>query len=182
MTLEVKRPTIRVLLINALSFLGNITRVRRQFEFSLYPLEKLTSDIHVAHGWRSLDNSPTFKLVSKRSRYPSGWVHMTSSLKRKGDDLTARLIVDSGYNSADHITIRVPVTLKGKINHIFKLPKHVSGLLWSPMQSEGEIIQQPILIVEISWLERIARMASWVAYDLWKLRKNSPARRYGLSL
>ncbi|MHB8843713.1 MAG: glycosyltransferase family 2 protein [Nitrospirota bacterium] len=156
--------------------------VRRRLEFSLHPLDQLVPDDRTASGWYSSGDAPVFGLTPQHGRYPTGWVHMTSIVKRTGADLTARLLVDSGTERVEWATIAIPVTLKGKINHVFKLPRQVRGLRWSPMQSGGEIVQDPVVITEISRLERIIRMASWVALDLWKMKKASQAKHHGLSV
>ena len=132
--------------------------------------------------WHSLGDAPLFNLLSASGQYPTGWVYMTTTLARKGTNFTARLFVDSGAGFIAQTPIIVPATRRGSVKHVFKLPVRVRGLRWSPMQSEGLVVQEPIIIAAIGQIERIIRMAVWVWLDLQKFKKTNQARQHGLSV
>ncbi len=155
---------------------------RHSFTFDLIPENDLEAIPGSLGEWRSTGTKPVFNLVSHNQKYPSGWVYMESSLDRKGSNFTAHLYVDTGSGYSGQTGIPIPATRKGKIKHVFRLPQCVRGLYWAPMQSEGMINHKPVIIYKIGQFERIIRMFSWSAFDLWKFRKASQVRLHGLSL
>jgi O-antigen biosynthesis protein len=155
---------------------------RYPFTFDLIPGNDLEKIPGKTGAWHSTGTNPFFTLVPHNQQYPSGWVYMESSIDRKGSNFTAHLYVDSGNGYSEQTGIAIPATRKGKVKHVFRLPKYVRELRWAPMQSAGIINHTPIVICKISQFERIIRMFLWVSFDLWKFRKSSQMRNHGLSL
>lgn len=158
----------------------SIPLIRRAFSFELTPTQDVAIDNTRSNTWTSTGNDPTFELIPVDGIYPRGWVYMQSSLVRRGAQLQAQLYIDSGSGFSEAESITIPTTRPGNIKHVFKLPPAVRALRWIPMRGKGVIIQQPIVMTTITEIERIARMAEWVASDIWKFRKTNQAKQYSL--
>jgi glycosyltransferase involved in cell wall biosynthesis len=157
-----------------------IPMIRRPFSFDLMPGQDLVADADRRDTWISVGEEPTFELLPTTGHYPEGWVYMESALNRRGAQLVAQLYFDSGSGFSEAESVIIPTTRPGNIKHVFKLPAGTRRLHWIPMRGKGVIAQAPIVLTEITGLERIGRMAEWVASDIWKFRKTNQARQYAL--
>ncbi|WP_257127262.1 glycosyltransferase family 2 protein [Burkholderia sp. ABCPW 11] len=158
----------------------SIPFIRRTFLFKLAPMQDVAIDNTRPNTWTSIGTDPTFELIPIDGTYPRGWVYMQSSLVRRGAQLQAQLFVDSGSGFSEAECIVIPTTRPGNIKHVFKLPPTVRALRWIPMRGKGVIVQQPIVMTAITEIERVVRMAEWVASDIWKFRKTNQAKQYSL--
>jgi len=155
--------------------------IHRPFTFELTPIQDVVPADDRANTWTAVGEDPTFELVPHDGIYPQGWVYMESSLVRRGAQLLAQLYVDSGSGFSEVDSFSIPTTRPGNIKHIFKLPPRTRMLRWVPMRGKGAIVQSPIVITEITQVERVGRMAEWVTSDILKFRKTHQARQYGLN-
>lgn len=154
--------------------------IRRPYSFDLKPIQDLEADPDRKNTWISIGEEPMFELLPTTARYPAGWVYMESSLIRRGAQLVAQLYFDSGSGLPEAESVTIPTTRPGNIKHVLKIPAGTRRLYWVPMRGKGVIAQAPIVLTEITGLERIGRMAEWVASDIWKFRKTNQARQYSL--
>lgn len=155
--------------------------LNKQYKFHYIPINDLKATNSFKGKWESIGNDPQFALQPPAFGYPTGWVYMEAKIIRKSADFTAKLYFDygSGFSEADSLS--VPVTRRGFIKHVFKMPKGIKNLRWDPMQSPGIIQQSMIVMNKITHLERVIRMAIWVGLDLWKFRKTGQAKQHGIT-
>ncbi|NTV94302.1 MAG: glycosyltransferase family 2 protein [Thiobacillus sp.] len=59
---------------------------------------------------------------------------------------------------SEETALVLPVSMKGRVLEIVRLPKGVRGLRWDPMQCKGRLSQGPIRMYRIGFLERVVRM------------------------
>lgn len=89
---------------------------------------------------------------------PSGWVLVQGQLHRRGTDFTARLFAEVGTDKPKIYSFDIPVTRKGTIREIFKLPENIHRLLLQPMASVGDFELKNLTIKPVNVFERVYRM------------------------
>jgi len=121
-----------------------------------------------------------FLLHPSDDLYPSGWVLLEGRLIRRGSDYAAKLYYDLGDGFSEKHAIQPPVTLKGTIHEIIRLPAGIKGLRWQTMNSAGEFEQSPLTLRRVSGIERVARMLRRVIPMLW-MHPLDKRRKIGLT-
>ena len=154
----------------------------KKYKFLHHAINDLKATDPFNGKWESTGNDPQFALQSATGDIPTGWVYMEAKLLRKSADFTAKLYFDYGGGFSEGNSLSIPVTRRGFIKHVFKMPKGVKNFRWDPMQSTGIIQQSMIVLSKITQYERIVRMAIWVGLDLWKFRKTGQAKKHGMTI
>lgn len=148
-------------------------RLRRTV-LTLAPLAGVTRDEGDPGAFRCAGDEPTCTLHAPAGvALPCGWVYLEGHCERRGAELFATLIVVDG--AGQELRISIPMTRAGAIKHVVRLPDDVRALRWVPLVGDGKFRQRDLVATRLGNAERVLRMASWTAYDLWKLRGTSAA-------
>lgn len=126
--------------------------------FRLVPNQYLRLTNDLVWPLESIGDDPGFLLIDNDGKFPFGWVAVDTSLAREGADLTSKLYYDTGHGMSEETALVLPVSMKGRVLEIVRLPKGVRGLRWDPMQCKGRLSQGPIRMYRIGFLERVVRM------------------------
>lgn len=166
--------------IGALVVLGlNVHFARRRVQLALIPLSGVCRVEGDPNGFRCVGSAPTFRLESPQGlKLPIHWVYVQGRCERRGTELYASLIA-TDEQGVDQV-ISVPSMRSGVIKHVVCLPAIVRELRWQPLEGPGTVMQVGLTLTELSPLERVARMVSWAAYDLWKFRRTEACAEVGL--
>ncbi|HEX6829615.1 MAG TPA: glycosyltransferase, partial [Burkholderiales bacterium] len=156
------------------------TPFRRRFDFRIEPCPSLEPMDAAGMAWRARDEAPWFDLVPVGGAFPSGWVLIECRLLRRASDFTATLHYDTGGGFDAARAIRPPVTRRGVLLEIVRLPPGIRAMRWQPMQSPGVFEQSPLVMTEIGWVERIARMWRRVV-PLFFLHPRAKLEKVGLT-
>ena len=136
---------------------------------TLTPLAGVTRDGGDPGAFRCAGAEPTCTLHAPEGvALPGGWVYLEGHCERRGAELFATLIVMD--SAGDEQRISIPMTRSGAIKHVVRLPDDVAALRWVPLVGDGKFRQRDLVATRLGTAERVLRMASWTAYDLWKLR------------
>jgi len=152
----------------------------RTFSFCEVSSPGLNATAGQPGGWESASDTPWFELVPPDGRYPQGCVLLEGRLARRGTDFTARLRVDAGRGFAESPAYELPVSAKGSLLEVIRLPKGVRALRFEPMQSRGDFELTALRATELGWPARIGYMAYRVATMLMD-RPGAQLRQTGLT-
>lgn len=157
--------------------------VRRTVRFKVNPVRDLALSGTTSFDWTSTGDDPAFDLEPEDGNavVPTGWVYVESRMIRRGAHLVARLQMDAGAGFSDVDSFFIPATRAGNIKHIIRIPLEVRRLRLLPMRGEGVVRLEFLRITEISWVERISRMAECVVGDLLKFRNTGQARKHNVT-
>lgn len=108
--------------------------------------------------WSVVDMPALLELIARGHVIPSGWILLQGQLHRRGTDFTARLFVEVGRTKPKLFSYDIPVTRKGTILELFRLPENVHRLLLQPMASTGDFELENLTITSIGTFERVYRM------------------------
>lgn len=131
----------------------------RAFRFREIPSPGLKARAGQPGAWETTSDSPWFELVPPDGRYPQGWVLIEGRLARRGPDFTTRLRADTGQGAAAGPVFEPPVSAKGTLLEVIRLPKGVRALRFEPLQSPGDFELSGLCITELAWPTRIGYMA-----------------------
>jgi GT2 family glycosyltransferase len=151
----------------------------RGLELRLAPGAGITADAKDAHTFHCEGAEPTFRLVPPDGApLPGGWVRLAGTCERRGAELFATLVALGDDGSEQRFP--VPMTRAGRIDQVLRLPDRVRELRWIALLGTGKVIQRGFRITALGEAERRARMAGWVAHDLWKFRGTDACATVGL--
>lgn len=88
--------------------------------------------------------------------FPSGWVLIRSIFKREGVDFDAKLTVRTSTSDSLFI-FDLPVSLKGTLLEVVRLPDQIVSIEFQPMNSVGVFSLDKFEIIQISLLESLFR-------------------------
>jgi glycosyltransferase involved in cell wall biosynthesis len=143
--------------------------LRRSFTFRMVPGRQL-EPAGSRYAWRSHGPDPYFDLLPNTRTLPRGWVLIESSLQRSVAGQMLKLYFDPGGGMTESSAVRIPVPRSGTVLQVARLPKTVKALRWDPMESPGEFSQKPVVISELTGLERRIRMLIRV----WRVMREYP--------
>lgn len=148
--------------------LGDVLRqmFRPRYSFVSSPAQDVTQGRKTGT-WIATGPQPRLSLQPANGKWPRGWVLFRTRLVRRTTDYTATLICETGDGIEDRQVICIPVPLKGTVNEVIYLPAGITALQWSPIGGLGSWDQAPLVMVEVSAIERIARM-TWRVYRMMK--------------
>ena len=146
-----------------MGIVGGLLRCRHLF--TLQPVRDVVRLGASGEEWHAPGIDPSFLLIPRRWWHPSGWIRIQSVLVRNGSNFTAKLYYDIGGGFTAGGFVFVPTAADGTIDEIISLPRGIVGLRWDPMESTGRFIQKPIVMTQITGLERIVRMVRSIARD-----------------
>lgn len=149
-------------------------------KFILKPLQNVTQTGNNSR-WQATDLPVLMELVPEHLFIPSGWVLMQGRLHRWGSDFSARLFAEVNSSASSLITYDIPVTLKGTIFELIKLPEGVKRLYFQPMNSCGEFELRHVFLKPVGMMERFARMVRRVVPVFFK-QPRARRQRVGLSI
>lgn len=132
--------------------------LRSRLAFELLPNEHLRPTDNGVWPWESVGDDPHWALQAVEGGMPTGWTLIDTQVSRMGSDLTLKLYYDCGQGMSEETAIVLPVSMKGRVLEIVRLPNGVRGLRWDPMQCKGRLSQGPIRMYRIGFLERVVRM------------------------
>lgn len=105
-------------------------------------------------------------MTDKDDYFPEGWCLIKGVLKRSGKNMNAKLII----NDEKYV---IPVSCKGTILELIKIPSKIKEILLEPMNSIGEFkIVEDFTIKPIGKIERIYRMLRRVLFFFHKRFKH----------
>lgn len=108
--------------------------------------------------WSVADIPALLELTARGYAIPSGWILLQGQLHRRGTDFSARLFVEVGKTKPKLYSYDIPVTRKGTILELFKLPGDINRILLQPMDSVGDFELDNLAITSIGTFERVYRM------------------------
>lgn len=154
---------------------------RRRFAFREVPGPGVTPRSDRPGMWCSPSGAPWFGLIPENGEFPSGWVLVEARIIRRGKDYNARLRLDLGEGFDRGVLIEPPISAKGTLREIVRLPEGICGIRWEPMQAPGEFEQSAIRMTEIGGPERVWRMGRRVL-ALWFKQPRQRRKRVGITL
>lgn len=135
----------------------------RGFVFQLVP----SQDLEMRGGeydWHATSNDPGFELYSENGRFPSGWVVVRTSSKRRSGGGSVKLYYGDGEGYGHDSFFSFTPSLKGTILQLVRLPGGITRMRWDPMEKAGDLTQAAIVMSQVGLLERcwlrLARVAS----------------------
>lgn len=141
-------------------------------KFILKPLQNVSQNTCTGK-WQVTNLPCLVELVPECAHIPSGWVLMQGHLPRWGSDFSARLFAEVQGAKSSVVAYDIPITRKGSIFELIKLPAGVQRLFFQPMNSCGEFELRHVFLKPVSIAERIARMMRRVVPVFFK----QPAER-----
>jgi GT2 family glycosyltransferase len=152
----------------------------QSIELSLSPVTGISA--HTKPDRWQVDALPArLALTSRNGCFPSGWVLIQATLRSSGSDWTARLFADTGVPEANMPVFDLPLSAKGILIELIKLPPGTRQLLLQPMNSLGEFNLIGLRIGLVSFFERSLRMLLRVVATLYVYPRQR-LRRLGLRL
>jgi len=115
--------------------------------------------------WRSLGDAPRLEL-RPQGHLPRGWIHLHGRLVRRGGPWTAFLHAEAANGKA--VRFELPVSLKGTINEVIRLPDGVTRLVLEPMQGAGGFTLGEWGIKPVGEAERVRRMGQRIVAMFYK--------------
>lgn len=128
---------------------------RRRHNFVLKAVSDLSG---CGNTWTAIGSKPLFELEPRRSKFPTGWVVLQTTMVRRSHNCSAKLMLDLGEGYANGMVIDVPSTRNGRVSEVLCLPPGITGMRWSPQQGTGEIKHGDVIFTEVGMVEVITRM------------------------
>ncbi|MBU0689909.1 MAG: glycosyltransferase family 2 protein [Gammaproteobacteria bacterium] len=148
----------------------------------LLPLQLVNvSQTEVTNGWRMTGLPGYVELSAAPSPIPAGWVLLRGVLHRHGQDFSARIIAEMQDADNQRRLFSLPVTRKGTINELIRLPEGVTRLMLEPMQSQGDFELEQFSLMPVGHAVRIVRMLRRVIPIFFK-QPRSRRHRAGLRI
>jgi O-antigen biosynthesis protein len=151
----------------------------RDFAFHLVPNDHLRF-IGEDHDWRATGQDPHFLMIPADGRFPSGWVLITSSLRRHSESGTLKLYYDAGSGMSEETAIALSVDASGVVEELVQLPRTIKHLRWDPMEWTGELSQDAISISRVGpvsrWVHHVSRV-----WQLFREHDVNKRRELGIS-
>ena len=122
--------------------------------------------------WRVESLPARIRLMSEQP-FPSGWLLIEANLRAYGCDRTARLYADTGVPENEMPVFDLPLSAKGILVELIKLPPGTRGLLLQPMNSIGEFSLNGPSLRQVGRLERLLRMG----FRVLATRHSQPRQR-----
>lgn len=141
--------------------------VRKRCEFELSPVHDVEMRDQTRMKWRSVGSDPSFILDPLLGYLPHGWVIFRTSLVRRAPNFTAKLYLNSGKGFSEAEAIQIPVSRKGTIQEVIRIPLNVKAIRFDPLESVGEFDLGRLTFTEIGSIERIYRMVRRIVPMLW---------------
>lgn len=131
--------------------------------------------------WQVVALPARLALLPGSGGFPSGWILLQATLRASGWDRTARLYADTGVPEREMLAFDLPVSAKGILIELIRLPPGTRRLLLQPMHSLGDFSLDGLRIRPVGVLERAWRMGFRVlaAFDVHPRQR---LRRLGLRL
>ncbi len=152
--------------------------LRQAIELSLAPLTGIAR-LTVPDRWRVETLPARMAVSSDLGCIPSGWVLIQANLRAIGCDRSARLFADTGEPDAAMPAFDLPLSAKGILIELIKLPPGTRRLLLQPMDSLGEFSLVDLQLRGVGWVERHVRMLIRVAIMAY-IHPRQRLRRLGL--
>lgn len=111
--------------------------------------------------------------------FPAGYVLLQAKLLATDFDRAARLFCDSGESDIKMVAFDLPLSAKGLLIELIKLPPGTRRLLLQPMNSLGEFHLVGLQLSKVGFVERVARMLLRVTVTCY-LHPRSRLHRLGL--
>ncbi|MFZ0255868.1 MAG: glycosyltransferase family 2 protein [Gammaproteobacteria bacterium] len=131
--------------------------------------------------WQVVALPARLALLAQSGGYPSGWILFQATLRASGWDRAARLYADTGVSEGEMPAFDLPVSAKGILIELIKLPPGTRRLLLQPMHSLGDFSLAGLSIRPLGFLERAWRMEHR-AVTTFDTHPRQRLRRLGLSL
>jgi len=147
-------------------------------ESSLAPLAGIAR-LPEADRWRVEALPARMAIHADSGDFSSGWVLLQANLLAIGYDRTARLYADTGGDETEMAVFDLPLSAKGILIELIKLPPGTRRLVLQPMNSLGEFRLVGLQFREVGYVERVARMLFRIAVTRY-LHPRSRLRRLGL--
>lgn len=159
-----ERPAINTRLENFLDMLLRMLPRSAQ-RVTLTPEVSLTADANSSNGWWAEGPSPAFALTGEAALFEPGQLYIEGVLQRYSLS-KARLYLDTGNGCTKESSLVIPVTRRGYIREVVRLPPGVVGLRWAPIDSIGYFVHQGLVITRIGRIEAGLRSLYRVLFDL----------------
>jgi glycosyltransferase involved in cell wall biosynthesis len=155
----------------------NLLWRRRLCRFTLMPSGQLIRGDSRPNVWQSVGYDPQFILVAQAG-YPRGWTLIHFRMKCNALRVSPRLYLDTGNGFNELESLALPISLKGNVNIIVRLPKNIQLMRFDPLDCEGVLEFDSLLMTEINIFEKKIRMLRRlipIAIRTWKSRDDSSA-------
>jgi O-antigen biosynthesis protein len=129
--------------------------------------------------WRVESLPARMVIAADCGDFPSGWMLLQANLLATGYDRTARLYADTGGEEAAMPVFDLPLSAKGILIELIKLPPGTRRLVLQPMNSLGEFHLVGLRVRPVGFVERFARMLFRVAVTRY-LQPRRRLHRLGL--
>lgn len=116
--------------------------------------------------WQVVALPARLAVVASAGAFPTGWILLQLTLQASGCDRTARLYADTGVPECEMPSFDLPVSAKGILIELIKLPPGTRRLLLQPMHSCGHFRLTGLTLRPVRFLERVWRMAFRVLVTL----------------
>ncbi len=108
--------------------------------------------------WQVVALPARLALLAGSEGFPPGWILLQATLRASGWDRTARLYADTGVPEREMPAFDLPVSAKGILIELVKLPPGTRRLLLQPMHALGDFRLGGLRIRPVKLFERTWRM------------------------
>lgn len=168
--LPIESPVIRAL-DRALRWLP-----RCPHEAAIRPINDLVPSHEGECEWRSTGPDPAFHLLDTlQTASTSRWYYVEGYLRKRSTTLT-KLYVDLGSGYCEDQTIQLPVTRRGYVREVVRLPAGVRGLRLDPIETDGTLVFEWMNIETIGAFEAALRRLGRVVFDYDRFARREETR------
>ena len=145
-------------------------------EALLNPIGDLVPSNAAAHEWRSTGSDPAFHLTDAlQTGGRQRWYYVEGYLRKRSTTLT-KLYIDTGSGYSEEQAVALPVTRRGYVREVVRLPAGVRSLRLDPIEAEGTLVFEWMSIQSVSAFEAVLRRAGRVLFDFDRFRKHDETR------
>ena len=150
---------------------------RRLNEATLRPLSDLVLTDPKERQWLATGPDPAFHLVDGLRQVPgSRWYYIEGYLRKHTATLT-KLYLDMGAGYSEDHVIALPVTRRGYVREVVRLPDGVRGLRLDPTEASGYLVCEWMSIQAIGRFEALMRRLGRVVYDYHRFSRHEETRQ-----
>jgi GT2 family glycosyltransferase len=149
---------------------------RASFEAAPAPLHDVVQSNAAEHLWRATGDDPAFQLTGAlQPGNKPRWYYVEGYLLKRSSTQT-KLYVNTGAGCSEEHAFAIPVTRRGYVREVLRLPPGVVGLRLDPTEAEGSFVFEWMNLQAISPLEAGLRRLARVLFD-WNRFSNQAETR-----
>jgi glycosyltransferase involved in cell wall biosynthesis len=123
--------------------------------------------------WEATGGDPCFRLLSDRSRFPSGWALLDFAFDSEVRDHST-LYLDTGIGYSEHHAIRLPAPVEGHIRALVCLPLRIRAMRLDPVERLGRFRLGALTVQEIGSVEAVLRLAAPIGKEVVRKPERIP--------